>query len=312
MLRDLIINSAAAEEGTKESPANSNRTKYGVWYGLDGVRWCAIFVSWIYNKAGVPLGKVDSSNGFHYCQSAYNHWKLNKELTKNPKKGDIVLFDWQGDGHCDHTGIFDSWRSGDKLSFYCWEGNTAVGNNSDGGMVMKRLRSATLVKAFVSPKVLGDSVSGNSVESLKKGDRGAEITLLQKNLYDLGYTLTVDGFFGTETEGVVKQFQKDHFLEENGIVNEMTKGAMEEELAKPKIPEKKIHTGSYLHKGNAGAAVLELQRALNISGASVSIDEDGVYGRQTKNAVKEFQRQRRLKIDGIVGPETLAALEVTV
>ena len=84
-MRDLIIQTAAAEEGTKEYPANSNRTKYGTWYGLDGAKWCAIFVSWVYNKAGVPLGKVDSPNGFHYCQSAYNLWKRNGEFTRYPQ-----------------------------------------------------------------------------------------------------------------------------------------------------------------------------------------------------------------------------------
>src|SRR5690606_34274354 len=110
-----------------------------------------------------------------------------------------------------------------------------------------------------------------------------------------GYTLTVDSFFGAQTEGIVKQFQKDHFLENNGIVNEITKGAMIEELAKPKIPDKKIHTGSYFQRGNAGAAVFELQRALNSSGLSISIEEDGVFGTQTKNAVKEFQRHYLLK-----------------
>ena len=53
-------------------------------------------------------------------------------------------------------------------------------------------------------------------------------------------------------------------------------------------------------------------KTLNSSGLSISIEEDGVFGSQTKNAVKEFQRHHGLKIDGIAGPETLAALEVKV
>ena len=46
------------ELGTLESPPNSNRTKYGAWYGFDGFPWCAMFVSWVYDKAGSPLGKI--------------------------------------------------------------------------------------------------------------------------------------------------------------------------------------------------------------------------------------------------------------
>ena len=152
--RNLIITNAAAEEGNQENPPNSNRTKYGTWYGLDGAEWSAIFVSWVYNKAGVTLKDIGPPNGFHYPQSAYNHWKENGALTDNPQKGDIVLFDWEDDGHSDHAGIFDSWKSEDKLEFYVWEGDSEVGSSSNGGEVIKQLRSVSAVKTFVSPTVL--------------------------------------------------------------------------------------------------------------------------------------------------------------
>ena len=106
MSRQTIINVAAAEVGTKESPPDSNLTKYGAWFGLNGEKWCAIFVSWVYAHAGYPLGDIDTNRGYSSCQSGYEHWKLTGELTDDPQMGDIVLFDWDGDGHCDHTGIF--------------------------------------------------------------------------------------------------------------------------------------------------------------------------------------------------------------
>lgn len=59
--RERIIEAARLELGTKEDPANSNLQKYGKWYGMDAVAWCAIFVSWLYNKAGVRVGRITST-----------------------------------------------------------------------------------------------------------------------------------------------------------------------------------------------------------------------------------------------------------
>ncbi len=51
-----IISVAENEIGYEEKPPNSNKTKYGKWFGLDGQPWCAMFVSWCYDKAGYPYG----------------------------------------------------------------------------------------------------------------------------------------------------------------------------------------------------------------------------------------------------------------
>ena len=60
-----------------------------------------------------------------------------------------------------------------------------------------------------------------------------------------------------------------------------------------------------LKKGSRGDAVRALQRRLGIPA-------DGVFGRQTRAAVKRFQRAHDLVADGIVGPATLAALGLKV
>jgi peptidoglycan hydrolase-like protein with peptidoglycan-binding domain len=52
---------------------------------------------------------------------------------------------------------------------------------------------------------------------------------------------------------------------------------------------------------SAGSSVAELQRALGIPA-------DGIYGPQTRRAVRRFQRANGLTVDGIAGPQTLAAL----
>ncbi|SHN07421.1 CHAP domain-containing protein [Mucilaginibacter sp. OK098] len=149
MSRQTIINVAAAEVGTKEYPAESNCTKYGEWFGLNGAKWCAIFVSWVYAKALHPLGYIDMPKGYAGCQAGYEHWKKLDLLTDTPQMGDIVLYDWDNDDHCDHTGIFFQWTV-EGQTFESYEGNTSVGNNSNGGEVMLRTRNMGSVKAFAS------------------------------------------------------------------------------------------------------------------------------------------------------------------
>jgi hypothetical protein len=153
MSRQTIIDLAASQVGTKENPPGSNRTKYGEWFGLNGEKWCAIFVSWVYWQVGSPLGDIDTNKGFSSCQSGYDHWKNTGELTDTPQIADIVLFDWNEDGHCDHTGIFYQWLE-EGVSFQSYEGNTSVGSDSDGGAVMLRNRNLKYVKAFASPKII--------------------------------------------------------------------------------------------------------------------------------------------------------------
>lgn len=311
MSRQSILLAARAEENTKESPAGSNKQKYGQWYGMNGVKWCAIFVSFIYDKAGHRL-EVETPKGFHYCHGGFSFWKSRGELTKTPQAGDIVLYDWQGDGHCDHTGIFDSWKDKATGKFCAWEGNTEVGADSDGGKVMLRERSVSLVKAFVSPKVLNDASGNPPSNYLNKGDRGSDVSYLQKLLWDMKYDIVIDGIYGTGTETIVRKFQKDYFLSETGVVGPEVLGAMEEQLHNQMQAVKKTSTASYLQKGNSGSAVMALQQALNNAGVKPLLIVDGMFGNATNANLKKYQRSKKLTADGIAGPKTFEALNVFV
>lgn len=313
MSREKIIEIAAAEVGTKENPANSNKTKYGKWYGFDGFAWCAMFVSWVYDQAGHPLGHIDDSKGYRDCRSGYNHWKATGEITTTPEKGDIVLFDWTNDGRADHTGIFNEWLDAGKTKFSAYEGNTAVGNDSDGGQVMFRKdRKAGSVKAFVKVKVLSGGqpavIPDDSI--FKKGDNNANVANFQKQLFDLGYDITVDGAYGNETERIVKQFQKENKLAVTGKVTPALLGAIESKLHPIKTAPTKLTTGSFLKKGDSGSGVVALQAALNKAGAKPKIAEDGVFGDKTIKALKDFQKKNKLTVDGEAGPQTFKALGI--
>lgn len=136
---------ATSQLGVKESPAGSNRVKFSAWYGVVGP-WCAMFVSWCMAQDG---------RKFHYdsvptiVADAHNRKNGLQIVSKDQvAPNDVVCYDWGHDGVPDHTGIFEAWVT-KGLTFHAIEGNTAVGNDSNGGEVMRRLRGISDVQAFV-------------------------------------------------------------------------------------------------------------------------------------------------------------------
>ena len=61
---------------------------------------------------------------------------------------------------------------------------------------------------------------------LRLGSRGSQVTALQQRLRDLGYGVTVDGVFGSETDQAVRQFQASNRLTADGIVGSATQNTL--------------------------------------------------------------------------------------
>lgn len=146
---------AVKQVGTKESPPDSNLTKYGAWYGVQGQPWCAIFVSWCFAHSTRWWSK---SSGFRYAYVPFvvNDARAGRNglsiVTRDQvKPGDLVCFDWPGEspGTADHIGFFRSWVNKTSGTFNTIEGNTSLSNQSNGGEVMARIRDVGLVQAFV-------------------------------------------------------------------------------------------------------------------------------------------------------------------
>ncbi len=149
-----ILEIASAEIGTKESPPDSNKVKYNTWIydkEVSGANypWCGAFVSWCFYMAGFPIQHAGLAKGFVGCQYAVTHIKEWGRIVTVPKAEDIVFFDWNGDGHFDHTGIFV--KDLGKGLFESIEGNTAFGNDSNGGEVMRRADRKYKHAIFVRP-----------------------------------------------------------------------------------------------------------------------------------------------------------------
>ncbi len=127
----------------------NNVQKYGLWYdqnvdniGVKAAPWCAAFVSWCANQAGVPSSIVY----YHaYCPSGVNWFKnqgrfqyaASRGGSYVPKAGDIVYFAPSGSSTSSHIGIV-RYVSGGYV--YTVEGNTSgqKGEDNDGGGVFAK------------------------------------------------------------------------------------------------------------------------------------------------------------------------------
>lgn len=151
--RTKIINAAQKEIGQHENPIGSNKTKFGEWYGLNGVSWCAIYVAYVFDQAGIKLSIDKGYKGFHYVPTLHAKAKQNNWFTKSPKPGDIVLFDFKPDDKkefAQHVGIYASTNQDGTIMTF--EGNTANednGSQDNGDQVAFKRRSMKLVLGIV-------------------------------------------------------------------------------------------------------------------------------------------------------------------
>ena len=142
-----ILAVARRELGYTESPAGSNRTKYGKWFGLDGQPWCMMFVQWCFRQAGGQdlLPALTASCGaLMRAAQAKGCW-----VTGGYQPGDVVIYDFPGNNvKTDHCGIVEQLSGGGIMAI---EGNTGSGNDADGGQVQRRVRSNKVILGGFRP-----------------------------------------------------------------------------------------------------------------------------------------------------------------
>ena len=133
--------------------------------------------------------------------------------------------------------------------------------------------------------------------TLRRGNRGNKVLLLQYRLRYYGFDINADGVFGAQTEQAVRTFQTNNALSSDGIVGSLTW---------PKIIGLNP-TSTTIRRGSRAFNVVYAQRKL-LSKLYVVGELDGVFGAQTERAVREFQSENNLSVDGIIGPKTWAKL----
>lgn len=144
---------------------------------------------------------------------------------------------------------------------------------------------------------------------LKPGVKGDEVTRLQEHLKTLGYySGEVDGQYGPATQEAVLRFQEQHGLDADGIAGEATRSLLYSQNAQTYVPTPTPNpTSGLLKKGSSGEAVRAMQERLKTLGY-YNGEVDGAFGGGTEEAVRLFQRQNGLDVDGMAAQQTFSLL----
>lgn len=102
---------------------NEGGEPYWSWWGLSyRVEWCAIFVSWCADQAGlIDAGAIPRFEGCSWGVDWFQNNAGWMDRTYEPSPGDIIFFDWEPDGSPDHVGIVEKCENG---FVYTIEGNS--------------------------------------------------------------------------------------------------------------------------------------------------------------------------------------------
>ncbi|MCL2662112.1 MAG: CHAP domain-containing protein [Oscillospiraceae bacterium] len=124
-----MIDAALSQVGYQErnrdgSVGNGNITQFGAWYGMNGQPWCAMFVSWAADQAGILHNVVPRHASTSQGVAAYQERGLYAASGSGyqPREGDSIYF--QGpNGQIRHVGIVVAFDPGTQR-VYTVEGNT--------------------------------------------------------------------------------------------------------------------------------------------------------------------------------------------
>ena len=162
----------------------------------------------------------------------------------------------------------------------------------------------------------------NELTTLRRGDKSAQVMVMQQYLMELGYLSTQpDGQFGAGTERAVKLFQEANGLTADGVAGKGTlsilysgsavayggssggsssSGSVPSATATPKP-----NTDIVIQWESEGDDVRQYQQRLVELGYLSSKYVTGKFNQPTVEATKAFQTMNGLKVDGAAGPQSL-------
>lgn len=252
-LREKLVRAteAAAARHIREVGGNNHGPevkRFLAEVGLpEGYAWCDAFLSYEeHAAAGYRLPIESASVAVTFAKARELGW-----LVQRPQRGDLVLYDFDGDGQTDdHIGIVCRVVViGGGFELHTVEGNTGDGSAADGDGVYLRVRSVKRGSvAYVRiPGTVPDAVAAKAHAARKKaakptptvthaplpvlraGAKNEAVGKLQTLLNKHGATVKVDKEFGARTEAAAVRFQVQHKLAADGVVGPHTWAALTKE-----------------------------------------------------------------------------------
>lgn len=323
-----ILEIAKAEIGYHEKASNANLdsktansgsgnwTKYardlneaGYYNGnKNGYAWCDAFVDWCFlklcNGDSAKAQELECQTGElgAACPYSANYYKQQGRYDTTPKVGDQIFF--KQNGSLVHTGLVE-WVSSSQVG-------TIEGNAGDQVGRHTYSRSSSYIGGYGHPKY--DAEAGGTTNTVtvrstvRSGSYGDDVRDLQAKLNALGYDCgSVDGSFGSKTLSAVKAFQSKNGLTADGVVGPLTWAVLDGNGASANTSSSTVSGYPVLKRGSSGTYVRTLQTKLNTLGYNCG-SVDGAFGAKTLAAVRSFQKNKGLTVDGVVGKNTWAAL----
>lgn len=207
--------------GTQESGENNviyNTHFYGKEVQGPQYPWCMAFIWDGFRACGLSSLFLDGGASA-YCPYVME-WakKHGKWVRGDYAPGDVLIYDWDGDGVADHTGFCLS-DSGETV-------RAIEGNVTDRVAEVLRWKSVILGAYRPDYKDKGKAEEGTATPLLQRGAVGGavlsvQVLLISKWRISCGVD-GADGDYGPNTESAVKAFQRYKGIESDGVVGAET------------------------------------------------------------------------------------------
>lgn len=144
-----VLKTAANEVGTVSNP-NTMNNKYNKWYYGGNVNspklhWCVVFVAWVLEQCGLRSLLCEGTKTAFVPYVVNYAKKHGLWVAGKLQPGDLIIFDWNGDGSGDHIGIVEKVNA--DGSYVTIEGNTNEGKNKSC-VARKTRKGKTIMGAY--------------------------------------------------------------------------------------------------------------------------------------------------------------------
>jgi len=249
--RNEIVRTALDYNGTCNGQGYDGPNPFSADLGRPVEAWCGDFVTDVFKRAQVPLPSMQPGcrTGFAYCPDAVGYGRAHR-VTRNSweaEPGDIVLFDWNGDGTADHTEVatgyqdaalftiggnsgpsnIDGFVGNGGVHRHRWEAPAGHGNDQvlvviDTSKVVQFGGPAHPTKAGTPPP------PGPRMLMLKSPMmQGADVRAVQQALNQRNNAgLATDGIYGPSTRDAVINWQRREHIDADGIVGPLTRSSL--------------------------------------------------------------------------------------